>query len=190
MGGIVSYPGTGSYYDAGLVYCMPEFTGAKAFLDLTVNRNLYVKGRIIQPVTGWIQYTPTIIAYSTLAGRGAASPVAATGIVYTSFGRWNQIGSIVVFDFNISITTKGTNFVSNPYVNLPPPKPLNSFTAQGITQPNGNTDDSKVNQLFGYARPGATQILVGPSSYSTPTVLPNLTFPLQFMVSGSYEATL
>jgi hypothetical protein len=63
-------------------------------------------------------------------------------------------------------------------------------TAQGITQPNGNTDDSKIKQVFAFAKPGATQILVGPSSYASPTVLANLTFPLQFIVCGSYEATL
>jgi hypothetical protein len=109
-------------------------------------------------------------------------------MVYTATGLWRQVQSLVYFYFDVQITTKGTGFASNPYVTLPLVKPAVQFSAQGVTQPLGNTDDSKWNQLFGIAKANAVDILVGPSSYSTPTVLPNLTFPLEFTVQGFYES--
>jgi hypothetical protein len=158
--------------------------------NLTVNNNLTVEGRIIQPITGWNTYAPSVVAYSTLAGRGVTTPVLSTGMVYTAVGRYNQIGNTVYFYIDVNITTKGTNFVSNPYVTLPPIKPYTQFSCNGVTAPTGNTDDSKWNQLFGYAKASATDMLVGPSSYSSPTVLANLVFPLEFTVNGVYEASL
>ena len=163
---------------------------SSARLDVIINRNLTVKGQIKSPITSWIPYTPTVIAYTTAAGRGAASPAPSTGMVYTATGQWKEIASVIFFYFDVQITTKGTGFNSNPYVTLPPVKPVTMFSCQGITQPLNNTDDSKWNQLFGLAKTNAVDILVGPSSYAAPTVFPNLTFPLEFSVSGAYQAVL
>jgi hypothetical protein len=163
---------------------------SSAVLDFTVNRNLTVKGQIKTPISAWTPYTPTVVAYSTTAGRGAASPIQSTGMVYTGSGRWKQIASTVFFYVLIQITTRGTNFISNPYVTIPPVKPLTSFTAQSVIHVLNNTDDSTWNSIFGYAKANAVDMLVGPSSYASPTVLPNLAFPQEFMLSGTYEAVL
>jgi hypothetical protein len=123
-----------------------------------VFNNLYVKNKLIIGLS-WIQYTPTISGYDQTYGNAFAAGHPATGMVYTSVGRYLKFGNLVSFDLSVNITNRG-NCISDLNIDLPPFPSNYNISAVGTTQATGNTNWSKYSSLTGWAAPNATQLRV------------------------------
>jgi hypothetical protein len=166
-------------------------------LDFRVNRNLFVGGsahikgdlQLDGKMFPWQPYTPTLIGYQGQQGAGANPPRPATGIVYTAIGRYARIGYSVAFEFTVTITARGANWVSNPYVSLP--LIWNSqFTAIVAIQGANNTYDSLCQSIFGVAKANSTQIMLVPTGTTTAAIVLLSAYtpvPYQYTCSGIYE---
>jgi hypothetical protein len=174
--------------------------------DLVVGRNvnigndLHVKGdfQLDGNFVSWQSYTPNLVGYQSPAGLGTPAgqggPKVATGIVYSSTGRYAKIGrTIVLFEFVVTVTNRGQNWTSNPYIDLPPSSPVKSqFQASGAYHnvTNSPNDDSLFQGVFAIAKLNATSILCIPANTLTTAVayMAQFTPTFQFSVSGSYES--
>jgi hypothetical protein len=168
--------------------------------DTLIGDDLHVEGdfQLDGNFVSWQSYTPNLVGYQSPAGLGTpvgqGGPKVATGINYSSTGRYAKIGrTIVLFDFVVTVNARGPNWTSNPYIDLPPSSPVKSqFQASGAyhnvtTSPN---DDSLFQGVFAVAKLNATSILCIPVNTLTTAVayMSQFTPIYQFSVSGSYES--
>jgi hypothetical protein len=167
----------------------------RPWLDLTVNRdllvkrNLHVKGnfQLDGNFAPWQSYTPTMHGYQAAAGGGTL----ATGITYTSTGRYRKLGTTVAFEFVVQITTpRSPNWASNAYIDLPT-KTNFQFTTSGAWQVTGANNDSQWYGLFGVAKAGTNSLIVVPTQNVSTAIVTISTYspPIEITASGLYELT-
>jgi hypothetical protein len=167
--------------------------------DLLVGRNVHIKGNLTLDgnFALWQSYTPTLVGYQAAAGLGTPTgqggPKVATGINYSTTGRYVKIGKTIVFEFVVNIISHltGYNWNSNPYVDVPFPVNSQFAASGGYHSGSSPNDDSTWIGLFAIAKPNASNILVVPVTNNPGTavvLMSAFAVPYMFTVSGTYES--